>query len=931
LSYNVGSSNGAVVRWESSVISASGPWTAITNTTNTQAYLNISQTTYYRVIVKNGTCGEKESNVITISVQEIPVATIGGSTTICAGNTATLSISISNVAAGQRSVLTYLEGTTSKTVNIFGTTGSITTSVLNTNTDITMVSVTSIDTVISSVFRKGCSNTALTSTATVNVNALPTVTLTSVGGPICQGNSTTYTVTVTNVPTGQGWNLTGTIEGVSVSPAPSGTGSGTFTFNTPTLNTPGSVEVKFTLITNTTTGCTRSISESKNIRVDATTTVGTVSGSATVCKLSNAGSLTYSAGTSNGTIVRWEYSTVSPSSNFIGITNTSATQTYSNLSATTYYRAIVKNGECAEVASNVETITVRDLPSATIASSQTICEGTSANFTITVTNTFGQTFRVYYMIGSKLDSLEKTGDGTYTINTGTLTANTSITLLSIKQISGSPQCNQTLTGVINITVNELPRASYTSVPSSLCQGSKISFTIDVSKVKTTQNWTLSYNVKAPSSSTASSESTSGTGSGSFNVTTTATVLPSTSTLTLATITNTSTGCSSTLSDAKVISVDATTVGGTTATSATVCKGSNSGTITLSGNTGAVVRWEYSTNGGSTWTAITNTGSTNSYSNLTQTTLFRAVVQNGVCNSANSSSTTITINELPTASINNTTICASNTASLSVVVANTYGQSWTLTFVEGSTTRTLTGTGDGTFTLTTNVLTSTTTISLKTIQISSGSVLCSNTLSGVGVVTVNALPTATHDSAPSSVCDGSPVDFTVNVNDVVAGQGWTINYKINSGSTNTKSGTGPGNFTITSPNFTNTSSTMRVDTIKIISITNTTTSCTRTATLTRTIEVYPKSVGGTTSATVSPLCANTATTSDITVTGFVGKVVRWEYSDDNQTTWTTLSNVNTTITVSNLSKTREYRAVIQSGPCLTANSSITKVVVIPTGC
>ncbi|NUM31773.1 MAG: PKD domain-containing protein, partial [Bacteroidetes bacterium] len=259
----------------------------------------------------------------------------------------------------------------------------------------------------------------------------------------------------------------------------------------------------------------------------------------------------------------------------------------------------------------------------------------------------------------------------------------------------------------------------------------------------------------------------------------------------------------------------------------------------------------------------------------------------------------------------------------------YGQSWTLTFVEGSTTRTLTGTGNDTFSLKTNVLYTTTTISLKSIVITTGTVTCSNNLTGVGVVTVNALPTATHDSAPNDVCDGSPVDFSVNVDDVLVGQGWTINYTINSGSINTKSGTGPGIFTITSPNFNNSSSTMRVDTIKIVSITNTSTGCTRSTVQTRTIEVYPKSVGGTTSATVSPLCANSATTSDITVTGYIGKVVRWEYSDDNMSTWTTLSNTATTITVSNLSMTRVYRALIQSGPCNPANSATTTIVVIPT--
>lgn len=931
LTYNVGSSNGAVVRWESSVISASGPWTSISNTTNSQSYINLSQTTFYRVVVKSGKCDEKESNVVTVSIQEIPVAIISGSSVICAGNTATLNISISNVATGQRSVLTYLEGTTSKTVNIFGPTGTITTGILNTNTDITMVSVTSIDSTISSVFRKGCSNSTLTSTATVNVNALPTATLSSVGGPICQGNSTTYTVTVTNVPTGQGWSITGTIEGVAISPAPSGTGSGTFTFNTPVLNTPPSAAVSLTLITNTTTSCTRILTETKSITVDATTTVGSVSGDATVCKGSNAGSVDYAAGSSNGAIVRWEYSTVSPSTAFNGIMNTNVSQTYSNLTTTTFYRAIVKNGACNEVASNVATITVRDLPNATIAGNATICEGQSTNFTITVSKTFGQTFKVYYLIGSKLDSLVATGDGVYSVSTGVLTSTVDISLISIIQISGTPQCSQNLTGTITITVNDLPRASYNNIPSRLCQGSRVSYTIDVSQVKTTQNWSLSYTVKSPSSSTGTTESTSGTGSGTFSITTTSTVLPTTSTITLATVTNTTTGCSRTLSDVKVIDVDPTTIGGklTTTTNDTVCKGSNSGTLSLVGNTGSVVRWEYSTDNGVTWSTITNTSSSYSYSNLNQTTRIRAIVQSGLCASLASRDTAIIVRDLPFATINNTTICAGNTASLTVTVSNTFGKGWTLTFVEGSTTRTLTGSGDGNFTLTTGILNTTTTISLKSIQLTTGKVLCANTLSGLGVVTVNALPTATHDTAPSSVCDGSTVDFSVNVDDVLAGQSWTLNYRINGGSINTRSGTGPGNFTVTSPVFTNATNTMRVDTIKIVSITNTSTGCTRTATLTKTIEVYPKSIGGTTSATNNTLCANSATTSDITVAGFVGKVTRWEYSDDNGTTWVTLSNTASTITVSNLSVSRLYRAVILSGPCNPANSSTVKITVIPT--
>jgi hypothetical protein len=131
----------------------------------------------------------------------------------------------------------------------------------------------------------------------------------------------------------------------------------------------------------------------------------------------------------------------------------------------------------------------------------------------------------------------------------------------------------------------------------------------------------------------------------------------------------------------------------------------------------------------------------------------------------------------------------------------------------------------------------------------------NTLSDVGTVTVNALPSATHNNAPSSVCHNNTVDFTINIDNVVVGQGWSVNYRVNTpttGSTFTRSGSGPGIFTITTPIFTNTSNTVRNDVIEIISITNTTTGCTRTSSVTRSIEVYPASVGGTTSATNSTL-------------------------------------------------------------------------------
>ncbi|MGB3074652.1 MAG: right-handed parallel beta-helix repeat-containing protein, partial [Chitinophagales bacterium] len=77
---------------------------------------------------------------------------------------------------------------------------------------------------------------------------------------------------------------------------------------------------------------------------------------------------------------------------------------------------------------------------------------------------------------------------------------------------------------------------------------------------------------------------------------------------------------------------------------TVCSGTNSGSVTLSDHTGSVVKWQYSSdNFASDEHDIVNTTTTQSYTNLTSTTSYRAVVQSGVCATANSSSATITVN------------------------------------------------------------------------------------------------------------------------------------------------------------------------------------------------------------------------------------------------------------------------------------------------
>ena len=93
-----------------------------------------------------------------------------------------------------------------------------------------------------------------------------------------------------------------------------------------------------------------------------------------------------------------------------------------------------------------------------------------------------------------------------------------------------------------------------------------------------------------------------------------------------------------------ITVSPASVGGTIAESATVCSGTNSTTLTLSGHTGAIISWESSTSSAfdSGVTSIANTINTLTITNLTATTYYRAQLTSGSCASTNSAIGTITV-------------------------------------------------------------------------------------------------------------------------------------------------------------------------------------------------------------------------------------------------------------------------------------------------
>ncbi len=108
-----------------------------------------------------------------------------------------------------------------------------------------------------------------------------------------------------------------------------------------------------------------------------------------------------------------------------------------------------------------------------------------------------------------------------------------------------------------------------------------------------------------------------------------------------------------------------------------CGGSGSGTLNISGTVGNVLKWQNSTNAGSSWNDIINTTTSLAYSNITQNTLYRAIVRSGAsCPSDTSSVASFSVNPQTVAgtlsAINSNTICyasGTNTINLNGNVGN----------------------------------------------------------------------------------------------------------------------------------------------------------------------------------------------------------------------------------------------------------------------
>jgi len=349
-----------------------------------------------------------------------------------------------------------------------------------------------------------------------------------------------------------------------------------------------------------------------------------------------------------GAIVRWELST-DGGSTWLNIANTSTTQTFFMIPNSTCYRVIHNGGSAT---SSVYCITV-DQPSdaGTITGGGAQCG--VANGTMTVTGSNGTVLGWFASTGGPFGSLSNT----------TLSQTFNVTQTTVYAfLTKNGYCPaDTATSIITIT-------PYTAVGTATSTTSTVCSSGNAGVVSVNNSSIVGTNLGWQTS----------TDGVTWNTTTNTTSAISFTNLTQNTyyqLIVKSGICPAETSNVVQINVDQEPIGGSLSGGTYFCGNPPAtGTLTLSGQSGTIVKWE--SNDGAGWVTSPCTGTTCSYS-VSSNTMYRVEVDNGVCSSVYSVYDTVFISPSSVAgTLTSTkdTLCAKiggGTLSLAGSVGNNY--------------------------------------------------------------------------------------------------------------------------------------------------------------------------------------------------------------------------------------------------------------------
>ncbi|WP_255512758.1 PKD-like domain-containing protein [Flavobacterium sp. GT3R68] len=437
-------------------------------------------------------------------------------------------------------------------------------------------------------------------------------------------------------------------------------------------------------------------------------------------------------------------------------------------------------------------------------------------------------------------------------------------------------------------------------------------TISGTVASTTFNWTRDNTVAV----TGIAGSGSGNISGSLTNTTNAAV---TVTFTITPVAN---GCSGVPVTATVV-VKPKPDAIATSASQNACSGSPISNIVLtSGVAGTTFTWTRNNSG---VTGIANSGSGNISGTLTNSTTAPIIVTFTIMPTAtacpgNTITATVTVNPKPTVAATNSpqTICSGNSIVAMALSGNVTGTvyNWTRDNTASVTGIAASGSGNISGTLT-NTTSANVTVTFTITPLANG---CTGTPITT-IVIVKPKPTVAATNASQTICSGDTIaTMVLSSSTVGTTYTWTRNNTVN---VTGIAASGSGDISGTLNNITTAPITVT------FTISPTANGCPGTP-ITATVVVISSTDGGVITPALITTCAPASGT--LTLSSYLGTVLRWESSTTGGTTWTTIPGPITTTThnYSGINQTTIFRAVVENTSFCPIAYSVTAVVnAIPT--
>ena len=673
-----------------------------------------------------------QSEIVAVNLLLTP--SITGSTTICSGSTATLTINGTPNSIVDYSIDT-ITSATPITLNNLGV-GTITTPSLTLNSTYTLTSV-------SFPTNPSCTKTINVST-TIAINSVPFASITGTT-TICTGGSATITFggTPNAIITYNVNNGTNQLINLDV------TGNATIP------NTALTSTITYNLVSVTSSdipSCTKTYTGISAIITVQSSLTASISGATTVC--SGATTLITFTGTPNATVT---YTLNNGSNQTIILNNLGVASITPSPTITSTYALVnvsLSGSTCTQSLTQSVTVNIISPPTASIVATNSICNGSTASVTLSGTPNAVVTYNIN---GGTNQNLTINASGSNTITTLGLTTDTTYNLISVS-ITNGITCTKNLTDFATINVTSIPTVITTPTTQTICSGQSALVNLTSNLSTTTYSWTVTQ--------TGVTGAIAGNGNLINQIVTATGATSGTVIYTITPISNNCLGTPKTVT----ITVKPNPIVTAIPVSSSICSGLNA-TINLSSNiTNTTYSWVF--------TATNVVGAGNGTGNIINQNLTTLGTSSGyvvytitpTINSCPGTPVDVTINVSPKPNVTATTaqsaICSGNSCSIQLSSTDT-----TTTYSWTATQNGVSGANSGTGAIISqNLIATGSTIGSVTYTILPNNNGCFGNSS---TITINVIPAPTASATgPTNVCTGYTTEIILNASLPNTTYSWT---------------------------------------------------------------------------------------------------------------------------------------------------------------